>query len=141
MNPFDRIVDFAAQHHGDRAAVLEMSQNAHQAKSLKKIPDDRYLATMTRCVFNAGFNWKVIDVKWDGFELAFEGFDPNRLAFFGDEMLGQLVSDTRIVRNGQKIKATLENAKFVRTPPKRMAASARSSLPGPLTTRPGFSAT
>ncbi|CAN0598097.1 unnamed protein product, partial [Laminaria digitata] len=90
-----------------------MSQNAHQAKSLKKIPDDRYLATMTRCVFNAGFNWKVIDVKWDGFELAFEGFDPNRLAFFGDEMLGQLVSDTRIVRNGQKIKATLENAKFV----------------------------
>ena len=28
MNPFDRIVDFAAQHHGDRAAVLEMSQNA-----------------------------------------------------------------------------------------------------------------
>lgn len=113
MNPFDRIVDFAAQHHGDRAAVLEMSQNAHQAKSLKKIPDDRYLATMTRCVFNAGFNWKVIDAKWDGFELAFEGFDPNRLAFFGDEMLGQLVSDTRIVRNGQKIKATLENAKFV----------------------------
>ena len=68
---------------------------------------------MTRCVFNAGFNWKVIDAKWDGFELAFEGFDPNRLAFFGDEMLGQLVSDTRIVRNGQKIKATLENAKFV----------------------------
>ena len=38
MNPFDRIVDFAAQHHGDRAAVLEMSQNAHQAKSLKKYP-------------------------------------------------------------------------------------------------------
>ena len=90
-----------------------MSQNAHQAKSLKKVPDDRYLATMTRCVFNAGFNWKVIDAKWDGFELAFEGFDPNRLAFLGDEMLGQLVSDTRIVRNGQKIKATLENAKFV----------------------------
>ena len=113
MNPFDRIIDFAAQHHGDRAAVLKMSQNVHQAKSLKKIPDDRYLATMTRCVFNAGFNWKVIDAKWDGFETAFEGFDPNRLAFLGDEMLGQLVSDARIVRNGQKIKATLENAKFV----------------------------
>jgi 3-methyladenine DNA glycosylase Tag len=113
MNPFDRIIDFAAQHHGDRAAVLKMSQNAHQANSQKEMTDDRYLATMTRCVFNAGFNWKVIDAKWAGFEAAFEGFDPNRLAFFGDEMLGQLVSDTRIVRNGQKIKATLENAKFV----------------------------
>jgi 3-methyladenine DNA glycosylase Tag len=113
MNPFDRIVDFAASHHGDRAAVMEMSENAHRAKSLKKVTDDRYLATMTRCVFNAGLNWKVIDAKWDGFEAAFEGFDPNKLAFFGDEMLGQLVSDTRIVRNGQKIKATLENARFV----------------------------
>ncbi len=113
MNMFDRIVDLAAHHHGDREAVLEMSRNSHQATSLEAVPDDRFLATMTRCVFNAGFNWKVIEAKWDGFELAFEGFDPNRLAFFGDEMLGQLVSDTRIVRNGQKIKATLENAKFV----------------------------
>jgi 3-methyladenine DNA glycosylase Tag len=68
---------------------------------------------MTRCVFNAGFNWKVIDAKWDGFEAAFEGFDPTRLSFFADDLMDRLVSDARIVRNGQKIRATLENAKFV----------------------------
>ncbi|MBU3921423.1 MAG: DNA-3-methyladenine glycosylase I [Alphaproteobacteria bacterium] len=77
------------------------------------MPADRLLSVMTRCVFNAGFNWKVIEAKWDGFEAAFEGFDPGKLAFFGDEMLDRLVSDERIVRNGQKIKASLENARFV----------------------------
>ena len=113
MGTFDKVIERAGQHHGGREAAVAQALNEHAVTDLSKVPADRLLSTMTRCVFNAGFNWKVIDVKWDGFELAFEGFDPNRLAFFGDEMLGQLVSDTRIVRNGQKIKATLENAKFV----------------------------
>lgn len=113
MNRFERIIDFAARHHGDRNNVMNLSSNTHSVDTPSQTTDDRLLATMTRCVFNAGFNWKVIDAKWDGFEAAFEGFDPHRLAFFGDEMLGQLVSDARIVRNGQKIKATLENARFV----------------------------
>ncbi|MEZ5997553.1 MAG: DNA-3-methyladenine glycosylase I [Hyphomonas sp.] len=113
MTPFKNILKMAAGHHGGEAAVLKQSANSHAEKKLSKVPDDRFLATMTRCVFNAGFNWKVIDAKWPGFEEAFEGFDPGKLAFFGDEMMGRLVSDERIVRNGQKIKATLENAAFV----------------------------
>jgi len=113
MTPFDRIIDLAAHHHGDRATVLDLSRNTHLVDRLETVPDDRLLATMTRCVFNAGFNWKVIDAKWDGFEAAFEGFDPARLSFFAEDLMDRLVSDTRIVRNGQKIRATLENAKFV----------------------------
>jgi 3-methyladenine DNA glycosylase Tag len=110
---FAPILKMAAGHHGGRANALEMSQNSHAVADLSKVSADRLLSVMTRCVFNAGFNWKVIDAKWDGFEAAFEGFAPGKLAFFGDEMLDRLVSDERIVRNGQKIKATLENAKFV----------------------------
>ena len=110
---FAPILKMAAGHHGGEASVLEASKNSHAVKNLAKVPADRLLSVMTRCVFNAGFNWKVIDAKWDGFEAAFEGFEPGRLAFFGDEMLDRLVSDDRIVRNGQKIRATLENAKFV----------------------------
>ena len=113
MRRFAPILDLAAGHHGGRDAVLKQSANAHAAKNLATVPDDRLLSTMAQCVFNAGFNWKVIEAKWPGFEAAFEGFDPGKLAFFGDEMLGRLVSDGRIVRNGQKIKATLENAAFV----------------------------
>ncbi|MEM6899377.1 MAG: DNA-3-methyladenine glycosylase I, partial [Pseudomonadota bacterium] len=103
----------AAAHHGGAAAVRSMSINSHAVDNYGSTPADRLLALMTRCVFNAGFNWKVIESKWEGFEAAFEGFDPGKLAFFGDEMMGSLVSDERIVRNGQKIRASLENAVFV----------------------------
>jgi 3-methyladenine DNA glycosylase Tag len=113
MGTFEPVIAHAARHHGGRDAVLAQAANSHRVKDLTKVPADRLLSVMTRCVFNAGFNWKVIDAKWDGFEAAFEGFDPAKLAFFGDEMMGDLVSDERIVRNGQKIKATLENAKMV----------------------------
>jgi len=110
---FAPILKMAAGHHGGKAAALDKSQNTHAVADLSKVSADRLLSTMTRCVFNAGFNWKVIEAKWDGFEAAFDGFDPGKLAFFGEEMLDRLVSDERIVRNGQKIRATLENAKFV----------------------------
>ena len=113
MTRFSKILSFAATHHGDENNVRAMSVNTHLVSDYAKLPSDRLLSVMTRCVFNAGFNWKVIEAKWDGFEAAFEGFDPGRLAFFGDEMLSQLVSDERIVRNGQKITATLKNAKFI----------------------------
>ncbi|MFN7165222.1 MAG: DNA-3-methyladenine glycosylase I [Hyphomonas sp.] len=110
---FGPVLKLAAGHHGGEKAVLAKSVNSHAVTSLAKVPADRLLSVMTKCVFNAGFNWKVIEAKWDGFEAAFEGFDPGKLAFFGEDMLDRLVSDTRIVRNGQKIKATLENARFV----------------------------
>lgn len=110
---FAPILKLAAGHHGGEKAVLEKSKNKQAVKSLSRVPGDRYLSVMARCVFNAGFNWKVIEAKWDGFEAAFEGFDPGKLAFLGDEMMDRLVTDERIVRNGQKIKATLENARFV----------------------------
>lgn len=110
---FGPILKLAAGHHGGEKSVLAQSANTHAVRNLAKEPADRLLSVMTKCVFNAGFNWKVIEAKWDGFEAAFEGFDPGKLAFFGDEMLDRLVSDERIVRNGQKIKASLENARFV----------------------------
>jgi 3-methyladenine DNA glycosylase Tag len=110
---FAPILKMAAHHHGGEAAALEKSRNTQSVTDLERVPGDRLLSIMTRCVFNAGFNWKVIEAKWDGFEAAFEGFDPARLAFLGDEMMDRLITDERIVRNGQKIRATLENARFI----------------------------
>lgn len=113
MRTFDEILALAAGHHGSPEAVLEKAANAHAVADLTAVPDNHYLATMTRCVFNAGFNWKVIEAKWAGFEAAFLGFEPRRVAFMTDEDLDRLVSDARIVRHGAKIKSTIENARFV----------------------------
>jgi 3-methyladenine DNA glycosylase Tag len=68
---------------------------------------------MTRRVFQAGFNWKVIDAKWPGFEAAFDGFDPQACANMSEERFDALLKDTRIVRNAAKIRSVIFNARLV----------------------------
>ena len=113
MRKFEQILDLAASHHGSAEQVLAIAHNEHAAADLTDVSDDRFLAEMAKAVFSAGFSWKVIRNKWPGFEAAFDGFQPNRVAFYSDEDLDRLLSDAAIVRNGQKITATIENARFV----------------------------
>ncbi|MDG1824978.1 MAG: DNA-3-methyladenine glycosylase I [Henriciella sp.] len=113
MRTFDEILDFAAQHHGSRLAVLEAASNGYLKDDLKTVSDSQYLSEMSQAVFSAGFNWTVIRNKWPGFMEAFKGFEPHAVAFFSDEDMDRLLSNTAIVRNGQKIKATIENARFM----------------------------
>lgn len=113
MRSFEEILDLAAQHHGSREHVLGLAANAHARADLTDLSDDRYLSEMAKGVFSAGFSWKVIRNKWPGFETAFDGFQPNRVAFYGDEDVDRLLGDAGIVRNGQKITATIANARFI----------------------------
>jgi 3-methyladenine DNA glycosylase Tag len=69
---------------------------------------------MTQRIFCAGFNWKVIEAKWEGFETAFHGFDVDRAAMMDDDWLDQLLQDTRVVRNGSKLQSVRDNAVFLR---------------------------
>ncbi|SEP94094.1 DNA-3-methyladenine glycosylase I [Thalassovita taeanensis] len=81
--------------------------------TLAATSDHRWLATMAKCIFQAGFNWKVVEAKWNGFEAAFEGFEPARVGFYCDEDLDRLLSDERIVRNGAKVVAVIDNTRFI----------------------------
>lgn len=114
MRSFDKIEAMAGKLHGGPKG-LAAKLDAHAIGFAKKLSqgDDRFLAGMTQAVFSAGFNWKVIEAKWPGFEEAFFGFNPKRVAAMGDEDFDALLKDKRIVRNGAKIKATIENARFV----------------------------
>lgn len=114
MRSFDEILGIAAERKGGRDAVLAGIDPPASADELAAIPDDRWLAQMTRAVFQAGFSWKVIEAKWDGFEAAFEGFDVGRVAMMDDAWFDTLLQDTGIVRNGAKIRSVQENAVFVR---------------------------
>lgn len=117
LTPFAKIRTLAAERKGGDAALDKLlgSQKPLTPKQLAKIPDDRYLAMMTRCIFQAGFNWKVIEHKWKGFEEAFHGFNPKGLAHLSPEQWDAYSEDTRIVRNGIKIRSVLDNAHFVWT--------------------------
>lgn len=116
MRSLKEIEVLAAERHGGaKALAARLAEfDANQSKHPEKLPDDRWLSTFTRFVFSAGFNWKVIETKWPGFEEAFEGFDPRRWAMMSDDDLDRLVKDTRIVRHAGKILSVRDNAIFLR---------------------------
>jgi 3-methyladenine DNA glycosylase Tag len=113
MTPFKTIRARAAKRKGGEAALAALLPKVEGPKALAKIGDDRVLAEMTRRIFSAGFVWSVIEAKWPGFEKAFLGFAPQRLLAQPDEFWEKLASDSRIVRNPQKIMAVRTNAGFV----------------------------
>jgi 3-methyladenine DNA glycosylase Tag len=114
LTKFSDIRKLAEQRKGKAALEKLLADHRPLSKQkLAKLADDRYLAMMTRCVFQAGFNWKVIEHKWKGFEEAFHGFNPKGLAHLPPEQWDKYSSDTRIVRNGIKIASVLDNAHFI----------------------------
>ena len=113
MRSIDEILAISAERKGGANAVLEGAARPKSPAELAAIPDDRWLATMTRGVFQAGFNWKVVEAMWPGFEEAFHGFDPGWCAHIADDRFDALVSNTAIVRHGPKINAVADNARFV----------------------------
>ena len=113
MTSFKSIRARAATRKGGDKALLSLLPQAPDAKTLARLKDDRALAEMTRRIFSAGFVWSVIENKWPGFEEAFLGFEPKRLVFQSEDFWHELTRDQRIVRNGAKIMAVRENARFV----------------------------
>lgn len=110
---FKAIQKRAAKRKGGEKKLMDILSTPKSKSGLSRLKDDRVLAEMSKCIFRAGFVWKVIHAKWPGFEDAFLKFDPAALAFQGDEFWEELASDTRIVRNGQKIMAVKHNAQFI----------------------------
>ena len=113
MHHFDEIFSLAADRHGGEAALNAKLAKPKSAAELAATPEDRWLAIMTKCIFQSGFNWKVIEAKWDGFEQAFMGFDPGKCAFMDDATFDALLTNPAIVRNGAKIATVRDNAAFL----------------------------
>ena len=61
--------------------------------------------------FQSGLSWLTILRKRDAFRAAFDGFDFERVARFGDGDVDRLLSDAGIVRHRGKIEAVINNAR------------------------------
>jgi DNA-3-methyladenine glycosylase I len=78
----------------------------------RKPEDDRvYFENLTRIVFEAGMSWRIIANKWPNFPPAFSCFDIDMVAAYCAEDIKRLNGDASIIRNKQKILATLHNAR------------------------------
>jgi DNA-3-methyladenine glycosylase I len=61
--------------------------------------------------FQAGLAWITILRKRDNFRRAFDGFEPARIARYGDKKVHALMNDVGIVRNRAKIDGAILSAK------------------------------
>ena len=76
------------------------------------VDDDRRLFEKL-CLegFQSGLSWRTILARRDGFRRAFEGFDPERVAAYGEGDVARLLTDTGIIRTRSKIEASIRNAR------------------------------
>lgn len=61
--------------------------------------------------FQAGLSWECILNKREGFRRAFDNFDLETVAGYGEDKLAALAQDPGIVRNRRKIAASVVNAR------------------------------
>jgi DNA-3-methyladenine glycosylase I len=61
--------------------------------------------------FQAGLSWITILRRRPGFRDAFDGFEIETVASYGDDDVERLMADERIIRNRAKVLATIGNAR------------------------------
>jgi DNA-3-methyladenine glycosylase I len=73
--------------------------------------DRKLFEFMVLDAFQAGLSWSTILNKRQNFKKAFDNFDPRKIARYGKRQVARLLKDAGIIRNRQKIEATINNAK------------------------------
>ncbi len=59
----------------------------------------------------AGLSWSIILKKRENYRAAFDKFDPEKVARYGERKIKQLLANEGIVRNRMKIESAIGNAK------------------------------
>lgn len=59
----------------------------------------------------AGLSWDTILAKRDNYRAAFDNFEPEEVARYGDRKISQLLSNEGIVRNRLKVHSAVRNAR------------------------------
>lgn len=119
MQSFAEIRARAAARKGGEAALEAALREAPgwsrvaPPEEIAALGDDRILSRLSKHVFSAGFNWKVVEAKWPDFETAFHGFDIGRNAMMSDEDLDRHLSNPAIIRHAAKILSVRDNAIFL----------------------------
>src|SRR5579863_9867052 len=75
--------------------------------------DNDYFERMSRVIFMAGLNWRVLDKKWPGIKQAFDNFDINKVALYQEFKIEELLMNPEIIRNLSKTRAIVSNAKEI----------------------------
>ena len=58
----------------------------------------------------AGLSWITVLKKRDNYRVAFDGFNPAKIALYGEEKEAELMQNSGIIRNRLKIRSAINNA-------------------------------
>src|SRR5688572_30126744 len=84
----------------------------HDAEWGRPVHDDRTLFEFLILEgAQAGLSWETILKKREAYRLAFDGFDPAKVARYTEKKVEKLLGNGGIVRNRRKIASTVANAK------------------------------
>ena len=88
-----------------------LMQAYHDNEWGRPVHDDRVLFEFLLLDnFQAGLSWRTILNKRENFRAAFNGFDPVKIAAYGEADRQRLLADAGIIRNRAKVKAAVTNA-------------------------------
>ena len=94
---------------------LEDYRRYHDEEWGRPVTDDfRLFEKICLEGFQSGLSWLTILRKRENFRAAFDGFDFDKVAEFGEEDVARLLADTGIIRHRGKIVSTINNASRAR---------------------------
>lgn len=90
----------------------ELDMAYHDEEWGTPLHDDRRLFELLILEgMQAGLSWSLILHRREAMRRAFDGFDPNIIANYGDDKLAELLQNPEVIRNRAKIAALVTNAK------------------------------
>lgn len=113
LEKFEDIYQRAAEHKGSETRLESALCQLKTQQQLLTVPDHRWLAEITRKVFQCGIVWQVVNKKWENFERLFWGFDIEKLLMMPDELWEQKAQDSGIIRSWSKVETIKHNAQMI----------------------------
>jgi DNA-3-methyladenine glycosylase I len=96
----------------DWAQKNELLAKYHDEEWGRPLHDDRKLFEFLIMEgMQAGLSWLTILKKREAFRIAYDDFDAVKVALYDEQKVNELMSNTAIIRNKQKIEASINNAK------------------------------
>lgn len=93
-------------------ATTELSIPYHDQEWGVPVHDDRrFFEFLILEGAQAGLSWETVLRKRDRYRVAFDGFDPARVARYDDKKLATLLADSGLIRNRLKMAAAIANAR------------------------------
>jgi len=89
----------------------DLYMNYHDSEWGVPVFDDRkHFEFLVLESAQAGLSWITVLKKRENYRRAYDGFDPAKIARYGEKKIASLLANPGIIRNSLKIKASINNA-------------------------------